>query len=89
MKFEFDVKVGTVIDELATYKIVVWEGSDSAQSGEYAVINKDTGVMETSTPLLLQAKMFLDQLQAKLDAENDIAEDAKAAVEDVNVVPIH
>lgn len=90
MSYEFNVKVGKVIEELSTYKVVVWEGTDAAKSGEYALINKETGVMETSTPLLLQALQFLDQLQAKLDAERDIKEDKETpTTPDNNVVPIH
>lgn len=79
-----NINVGAVIKETAEYKIVVWEGTDAQQTGEYAVVNKEHGVHETSTPLLPQAFEYLEQIQAAYDKYMKDDEPESATVHSIN-----
>ena len=84
------LKVGTVVDKLADYRVEVVLGNKinefDTPTGEYALISNKYGVVEAQTPMLPQALEYLEQLQAGLDARRDIKEDqdgSKAAVVDL------
>lgn len=74
-----EVKLNTVVDQLADYRVVVVAGE--SDTGEYAVISKTYGVIEAQTPLLPQALEYLEQLQAGLDARRDSLSGAAEVVD--------
>ncbi len=63
----------TFISELADYKLVVDDSIEREGSRAYQIVNKQYGVVETETFILPQAQDYLEQLQAALDAAEDMA----------------
>lgn len=88
---QIDVQVGKVVKRSADYAVIVWEGTDKEKTGEYGVYNTTHGVLETSTPLLAQALMYLSQLQTAIDKENAPSETEKklASVSEINPSDVH
>jgi hypothetical protein len=64
-----------LIRELSDYKLVVDDSVERDGSKSYQVVNKVYGVVEAETFILPQAFDYLEQIQAALDAGQDIAEE--------------
>lgn len=59
-----------IVHENERYQVMVGPGSDPDFKGNlYLVQNKETGVIETETRILPQAKLFANQLEESLKSD--------------------
>ncbi len=75
----------TKIRELSDYELVVGDSVERDGTKAYQIIHKEFGVIETETFILPQAFDYLEQLQAALDAGQDMAEEALEDMESVSI----